>query len=777
MMWSGILFILAGIGSLLGAGAALFLSTGLRHKNSWRMLAGALVLFALAAAMLAYHTWQSDLETQDYLVAGVAAFLAAILASTGVYFAMKHAQEQNQSEEDARIGQGFYQSILDHLPHPVVYKDASLVYRAANAAFKNFLGKTDNDIIGRTDADFFPHSQAGAMSRIDEQTLQQGNEQIDDREVIGTGGKTWLRMTHIPVMDEAGAYTGLLVSCLDITDRKQLERKLEENKAQIKTLTSEKQSLQEEQRLMLERQTALLRFERLLVSIATHFIDSKPEKIDHDILGALRSIGTHTGSDRLRILLFSGNETELKIAYAWSTPNLAIHREPISAPSWIKLGQVQVIHIPGRQQVPPESSDIAEFMEEEEIQSFTAIPLISGRSVNGYLWLESIHNENHWDSDFLDLLKFAGSIFISALDRTRKEKEFAQIRDTMQRRLVSLEQQNRENSLLNELGDLLQVCRTMDEAYPIIARFTQQLIPVGSGALYLASGVGEPVDRVAVWGETPPGEAEVAESDCWALRRGRIHVVQNSETDLNCTHLKPTLPSSYMCTPLIAQGETIGLLHLRLSMEKPLEKTATDDYQRVSELLAENTALALSNLSLRDRLRSQAIRDPLTGLFNRRYMEETLEREIRRAIRHSFPVSVIMFDVDHLKQVNDTHGHDAGDIVLKALGNLMVKIFRGEDVACRYGGDEFTIVLPEATVSEAFRRAEQFREAVKKLEYETEGKRIQSVSVSVGISAYPDHGVSVEKLLQVADAASYAAKVQGRDRVMIGGTSEEILTD
>ncbi len=110
---------------------------------------------------------------------------------------------------------------------------------------------------------------------------------------------------------------------------------------------------------------------------------------------------------------------------------------------------------------------------------------------------------------------------------------------------------------------------------------------------------------------------------------------------------------------------------------------------------------------------------------------------------------------------------------LKSLGNLMMKTFRGEDVPCRFGGDEFTIILPEATVSDAFRRAEQFREAFKRLDFEHEGKHFGPLTLSLGISAYPDHGSSVERLLQIADAAAYAAKAQGRDRVMIGGAPEE----
>jgi diguanylate cyclase (GGDEF)-like protein len=443
-----------------------------------------------------------------------------------------------------------------------------------------------------------------------------------------------------------------------------------------------------------------------------------------------------------------------------------------SGPPWTSFGQMEVIHVSNAAGLPAESNPVEEFMESIGIRSFTAVPLISGRSVAGYLWLESIRKELHWDAEFLDLLKIAGQIFVHAMSRKHKAEDLAEAQEKARSRLTTLEQQNRESDLLRDLGDLLQVCRTMDEAYQIIPRFAQSLIPVGSGALYLTRDLDEPADKAAAWGEAPPLEPELLINECWALRRGRPHLVADPKSGLNCGHLKPPLPASYLCSPLTAQGETIGLLHLRWVGEAPGADVLAY-YHDLAKKIAEHIALALSNLSLRDKLRSQAIRDPLTGLFNRRYMEETLDREIRRAARHGTPVGVIMFDVDHLKNINDAYGHDAGDVALQTLGNLLLKSFRGEDVPCRYGGDEFTIILPECSVSEVFRRAEQFREAFRKQEYEHEGKRFGPLTLSIGIAAYPDHGSTVERLMQVSDAASYAAKAQGRDRVMIGGAIEE----
>ncbi|WP_051279350.1 sensor domain-containing diguanylate cyclase [Chitinilyticum aquatile] len=169
--------------------------------------------------------------------------------------------------------------------------------------------------------------------------------------------------------------------------------------------------------------------------------------------------------------------------------------------------------------------------------------------------------------------------------------------------------------------------------------------------------------------------------------------------------------------------------------------------------------------ALQGQLREQAIRDALTGLFNRRYLEETLEREIARAIRDKQPLSVIMLDVDHFKQVNDRFGHKTGDDVLRALGAYLRARSRGEDVACRYGGEEFAIVLPGAQLADAVKRAESWREGFAAFALDVEGISVQ-VTLSLGVASFPLHADNGELLLNRADTALYAAKAAGRDRVM-----------
>jgi diguanylate cyclase (GGDEF)-like protein len=189
--------------------------------------------------------------------------------------------------------------------------------------------------------------------------------------------------------------------------------------------------------------------------------------------------------------------------------------------------------------------------------------------------------------------------------------------------------------------------------------------------------------------------------------------------------------------------------------------------QRLAEAVAAQLGLGLANVELREILRIQSIHDPLTGLFNRRYMEETLEREIHRARRGGRPMSVLMLDVDSFKQQNDEFGHDGGDVVLRELGLLLKDRLRKEDIPCRFGGEEFVLVLPDAALAAASRRAEELREAVRHLTIPYDGRTIGPITVSIGVAAFPEHGHDGHALLQAADAALYQAKRDGRDRVSV----------
>jgi diguanylate cyclase (GGDEF)-like protein len=169
---------------------------------------------------------------------------------------------------------------------------------------------------------------------------------------------------------------------------------------------------------------------------------------------------------------------------------------------------------------------------------------------------------------------------------------------------------------------------------------------------------------------------------------------------------------------------------------------------------------------LRETLHNQSIRDPLTGLFNRRYLEDALQREVYRASRGQKTLGIIMLDVDYFKQFNDTFSHDAGDEVLRALSLFLQKQVRQSDIVCRYGGEEFLLILPDASLDVTLQRAEQIRTGVKCLNVQYRSQSLGPVTLSIGVAIFPDHGLTGAAAIQAADSALYRAKNEGRDRVV-----------
>jgi diguanylate cyclase (GGDEF)-like protein/PAS domain S-box-containing protein len=341
--------------------------------------------------------------------------------------------------------------------------------------------------------------------------------------------------------------------------------------------------------------------------------------------------------------------------------------------------------------------------------------------------------------------------------------------------VARLQQQTRDISLLSRLGEDLQTCRSSDEAHVVIRDVAMRLFPGEAGMVSMTGARGQLLETVVAWGELG-GERIFGLDACLALRKGRMHLVGDGNQGLVCRHVHDAQAGSYLCVPMLAHGELLGVLTLTTTRrDRPIDVVV-----QLATAVAEHIALALANIKLRDTLRSQSIRDPLTGLFNRRYMEESLEREVRRAQRSRHPVGVIMLDLDHFKTLNDAHGHDAGDEVLRAVGALLQRSVRAEDIACRYGGEEFTLILPEASLVDASHRAEYLRQAVKVLTIDHPDHHLPPASLSAGVAIYPDHGPSPTAVLRAADEALYRAKQLGRDRVATnhaGGLFSDSIVD
>ena len=216
----------------------------------------------------------------------------------------------------------------------------------------------------------------------------------------------------------------------------------------------------------------------------------------------------------------------------------------------------------------------------------------------------------------------------------------------------------------------------------------------------------------------------------------------------------------------------MGLLHLHSMPSESGEAAGpslfpSDSHRRLAVIVGEHISLALANLRLREALRFQSIRDPLTGLFNRRYMEESLDRELHRALRNNTPLGVVMIDLDCFKQFNDRFGHAAGDTLLTKTGDFLRTQIRAEDIACRYGGEEFVLIMPGSSLEATRLRAEQVRKDMSRVRVEHGGRSLGTITLSAGVAVFPHDGLAAKTVLQAADEALYHAKSTGRDRVVI----------
>jgi diguanylate cyclase (GGDEF)-like protein/PAS domain S-box-containing protein len=346
--------------------------------------------------------------------------------------------------------------------------------------------------------------------------------------------------------------------------------------------------------------------------------------------------------------------------------------------------------------------------------------------------------------------------------RMKAEEEIHRANQLLADRVLQL-------SGLNRLEEQLQACLTIEETYPLTAHFMGQLAPSQVGALYVVNADRTQMSTVASWGAPAPELQVFGLDDCWALRRGQVYLLDKTHQGLPCRHLNDVAPIASVCIPLMALDQPLGMLHLRAT-DDTSARTLEESAQQLGHVVADSLALTWANLMLRETLRQQAIRDPLTGLFNRRFMEESLARELHRAARLHQGVSLIMMDIDHFKQVNDRFGHETGDAVLRALGLLLLDSSRGSDIPCRYGGEEFLLILPEASIEIAGQRAEQIRERFRHIELGVGSRPVGQVSLSLGVAAYPQHGDVFEAVLRAADAAMYRAKTEGRDRTTVAST-------
>lgn len=338
-------------------------------------------------------------------------------------------------------------------------------------------------------------------------------------------------------------------------------------------------------------------------------------------------------------------------------------------------------------------------------------------------------------------------------ERAQKEQEL----------MANQMQLAREVKLLGELNEWLQSSRSMQELFDMVAQFMAHMLPESEGTVYVYSNSRDVLDGSGSWNGGKLKD-HIRPDECWGLRRGRTYSFGDSEVDFVCAHAEPHDDSPYFCFPILAHGETVGLMHL-----KALEEADIDEFhasRKLAQMCAEQVSLAIANVRMRDQLHDQSVRDPLTGLYNRRHMTETLRKFIEAAKRGTGMPSVISIDVDHFKKFNDNHGHDAGDMVLRAVGSVLQQACDGDEIACRPGGEEFMILLPDLDADELTKRAEALRESIELISVSYGGKALPRITASIGLAQYPAHGTMPQDLMRAADNALYEAKAKGRNTVV-----------
>lgn len=311
------------------------------------------------------------------------------------------------------------------------------------------------------------------------------------------------------------------------------------------------------------------------------------------------------------------------------------------------------------------------------------------------------------------------------------------------------------------MTDMLQAAETYEDAGSVLMATSRRLLPGYGAALFVFNNSRDRLDLARAW-DMPEGYVVpemLSPANCWALKRGKPHINSPTVGTLCCAHHPSTISTVEL--PMMACGQLHGLLIIA----HPDADGAYDnimEIRRLGRALADSMSLALSNISLREKLRTQSLRDPLTGLYNRRYMEDALERFVSLGSRTGGSTAVVMLDLDNFKKLNDEHGHAKGDAVLRDVAAQIVGCLRPTDVVCRYGGEELVAILPDCALDDALEKAEILRQRIESLSASHECE----ISASLGVAAVPETATSATDIVPIADAALYAAKKAGKNCVI-----------
>ncbi len=386
-----------------------------------------------------------------------------------------------------------------------------------------------------------------------------------------------------------------------------------------------------------------------------------------------------------------------------------------------------------------------------------------------------VNGKNHVYEVTSNSIKNSNSQIVGAVqvirditERSESQKKLEDAYNKLNTGMLELQKQNEKITLLVEMSDIILACESVTELSEIIAKYCSKILNFAGGTLYIMHASKNYLESTSSWGDSRTKEPTFTHDSCWALRLGKLHQSSTDSSELFCNHIKMNQQDDriYFCLPLIAQNDIYGLLNLEVDKHS-FHNGFSESEKLLIKALAELSALSLANVRLRENLHYHSTRDPLTSLFNRRYLEYFLTKEIKQAESNKHPLSVLMLDLDHFKSINDNYGHDVGDQALKEFSLILLENSRSTDIAARFGGEEFILVLHDMSIDKAKVRAEAIRLATAKILINVGNQNIGPVTVSIGVSGYPDDASTYESLIETADKALYIAKHTGRNKVVL----------
>jgi len=698
--------------------------TGIRpgRGNDWKGLAwpALLVAVGLFAFQQLEHLLFPQLHSLQHQLVTVC--VGTIATVVGIYYSTRRLDRalslHAQAERKLALERNVLRTVTDNIPDSIFAKDTEGRYLLANTAFATLHGmKSPDDLLGKTAFDLFPKDRAVALHTDDLQVMRSGGASMETERTAtdAEGNVKTLQTTKVPLIDKSEKVVGIVGLHRDITRRKEAEQKLRQSEAN---------------------------------------------------LAAAQRIA-HFGSVELDLVNLDEPE---KNPVRWSEEVFRIFGYDPGVVEPSRHAFFRIVH-------PDEKDEVRQSLDYalREAKPYA----LDFRIIRPDGAERNIHERGDiiFDPKTRKPQRLVGSVQ-DVTERVQAEIRLSNANQELAEKVQELQQRTKEINLLSEMGSRLQSCKDAGEAFIEIGNVAEQLFPKWSGALCITSASRTTVETVADWGTTAGGERVFAPDDCWALRQGQTQSFRRGEKTAPCRHIDPKDVTESLCVPFMAQNEALGIVSLQLRASQDQQeltpRSSSEAERQLAAVLAKQVALALGNLKLKETLKNQSICDALTGLFNRRYMEESLEREFSRANRNKTSLAIVMMDLDHFKRFNDTFGHQAGDTILRAFGDLLKRNTRGQDIACRYGGEEFALVLTDSTLAGALQRTEILRQQVKQLGVEYAGQLLGAVSISMGVAIFPDHGITMGDVLRASDQALYTAKREGRDRVSVW-TAETVV--